>query len=166
MRSFKHKHNNRRQVYLALVGQIESQLREAYAKRHEQAGETQSSLADKLGVNRSAVHKRLTGQTNMTIKTIADMVWALGYCIKVDIFAPDEVFTNGKLIVPSFEGAGTIQSSASIVKSMPLNKLSASDWKTDVWLNSGSRPILPAGPFKRKSEIEPRSTIGELAHVS
>ncbi len=99
MRSFKRKSDNRRQVFLALSSQIESQLRDAYAKRHEQ-GETQTSVARRLGVDRSTVNKRLTGQRNMTIETIADMVWALGHCIKINIFDPSENNTNHHIIVP------------------------------------------------------------------
>jgi DNA-binding phage protein len=75
-------------VYLRLASQIEAQLREAYARKHAAGEATQSSLAEKLGVNRSAVHRRLTGQTNMTVETIADMVWALGQEIDVRISEP------------------------------------------------------------------------------
>ena len=78
----------RRRIYLSLAGQIEGQLRDAYARKHAAGLETQSSLAQKLGVNRSAVHHRLMGRTNMTIETIADMVWALGYAIRVRIYDP------------------------------------------------------------------------------
>jgi hypothetical protein len=78
----------RRRVFLALSGQIESQLRDAYDRMFQAGLATQSSLAQKLGVNRSAVHRRLMGHTNMTIETIADMVWALDHAITVRIFNP------------------------------------------------------------------------------
>ena len=83
-----HKIDPRRKMFLYLAGQIESQLREAYARKYQSGTLTQSSLAKKLGVNRSAVHRRLTGQTNMTIETIADMVWALDHAISVKIYDP------------------------------------------------------------------------------
>jgi len=75
-------------MFLKLASQIESQLRDAYAMMHEKAGLTQAGLAKKLGVNRSAVNHRLMGRTNMTIETIADMVWALDHDINVKIFDP------------------------------------------------------------------------------
>jgi hypothetical protein len=75
-------------MFLSLSGQIEGQLREAYDRKFQAGLATQSSLAAKLGVNRSAVHHRLTGRINMTIETIADMVWALDHDIKVEIFDP------------------------------------------------------------------------------
>jgi hypothetical protein len=90
LQSFRTQLNARRRAYVLLAAQIEQQLREAYDKRFRAGLATQSSLADKLGVNRSAVHHRLMGHTNMTIETIADMVWALDYAIEVKIFDPSE----------------------------------------------------------------------------
>jgi hypothetical protein len=75
-------------MFLKVAGSIEAQLRDAYARLHDDNLENQSSLAEKLGVNRSVVSRRLTGQTNMTIETLADMLWALRLDIKIDIFDP------------------------------------------------------------------------------
>lgn len=83
--------NPRRKMFLNLSGQIEGQLREAYDRKYKDGLATQSSMAAKLGVNRSAIHHRLMGHTNMTIETIADMVWALDHAIKIDIFDPQSV---------------------------------------------------------------------------
>src|SRR5271156_719751 len=75
-------------MFLKLAGSIETQLREAYARLHEADLENQSSIARKLGVDRSAVNRRLTGQTNMTLESLADLLWALRQDIAVDIFDP------------------------------------------------------------------------------
>jgi predicted XRE-type DNA-binding protein len=83
--SFRTKVSARRGVYLALSAQVERQLREAYARKFETGQVTQSSIADKLGIDRSAVHRRLAGRTNMTLETLADMVWALDQAIEVRI---------------------------------------------------------------------------------
>jgi transcriptional regulator with XRE-family HTH domain len=66
-----------------LAGQIESQLREAYQRRFDAGELNQSTLASKLGVGRSVIHRRLNGQTNMTIETIAEMAWALDLDVDV-----------------------------------------------------------------------------------
>lgn len=92
----------RRKLYLRLVGSIESQLRDAYSARYEAGLLNQSILSSKLGVNRSVVHRRLSGKTNMTIETLASMVWALGHTIDIRIFDPqiestgndDQIFIN------------------------------------------------------------------------
>ena len=78
----------RRATFLALSSQIEGQMREAYDRLYHAGKATQTSLAAKLSVNKSAIHRRLTGRNNMTIETIADMVWALELAIKVEIFVP------------------------------------------------------------------------------
>jgi plasmid maintenance system antidote protein VapI len=84
-------------MYLKLSSMIEGQLRDAYAKKYEAGALNQSSLAAKLGVNRSAVHHRLTGQTNMTIETIADMVWGLDHDIELKIFDASEFARNHRI---------------------------------------------------------------------
>jgi plasmid maintenance system antidote protein VapI len=95
LQSFLTQIDRRRQVFLLLAGQIERQLREAYDRKFKAGEATQSSVAEKLGVNRSAVHRRLTGHTNMTVETIADMVWALDYAIDVNIYDPADLTARG-----------------------------------------------------------------------
>jgi transcriptional regulator with XRE-family HTH domain len=72
-------------VFLRLVGEIEGQLREGYHRRSHAGQLNQSSLAEKLDVGRSVISRRLNGQTNMTIETIADMAWALDLEIEITI---------------------------------------------------------------------------------
>ncbi|RZN07995.1 hypothetical protein CWO91_24620 [Bradyrhizobium genosp. SA-3] len=84
-------------MFLKLSGMIEGQLRDAYAKKYEAGDLNQSSLANKLGINRSAVHHRLTGRTNMTIETIADMVWGLDHDIELKIIDPSESERNHRV---------------------------------------------------------------------
>jgi hypothetical protein len=88
LQSFRTNISERRRLFLLLIGDIERQLRDAYDRKFRADEATQSSLAAKLGINRSAVHRRLTGRTNMTIETLADMVWALGQEISVNISDP------------------------------------------------------------------------------
>jgi hypothetical protein len=89
LRSFRTKIDDRHQVFLVLSAEIERQLREAYDLRFRQGLANQSSLATKLDVDRSVIHRRLTGRTNMTTETLADMVWALNHCIHVHIYDPE-----------------------------------------------------------------------------
>ncbi|WP_324695455.1 helix-turn-helix transcriptional regulator [Novosphingobium sp. RL4] len=100
VRSFRRQTDNRRSIYLNLVGSIEGQIRQAYAKRHDADGTTQKDLADKLGVGKSVINRRLNGQSNMTVETLADMAWGLGHCVSVNIFDPTESPTNSFHIIP------------------------------------------------------------------
>lgn len=130
MRSSRHKANTRRQMYLALVSKVESSLRDAYAKLYDAGLETQTSLAEKLGVNRSVVNRRLTGQQNMTLETVADMAWALGQCIEMEIYDPAEKKTNAPRVVSEharwtptnpvpWKPASTAATSASVLQVSP-----------------------------------------------
>ncbi len=86
-------------MYLALVAKVEGALREAYVRRNEAGIENQSTVAEKLGVNRSVVNRRLTSRHNMTLETVADMAWALGQSVEIDIFDPDERPSNQPRII-------------------------------------------------------------------
>jgi hypothetical protein len=109
-------------MFLKLSGMIEGQLRDAYAKKHAAGLLNQSSLADKLGVNRSAVHHRLTGKTNMTIETIADMVWGLDHDIELKIFDPIQA-TKNYVAAPT---AGLIHGTTkSLAADTPLMKIAS-----------------------------------------
>ncbi|MFZ3008048.1 MAG: helix-turn-helix transcriptional regulator [Phenylobacterium sp.] len=88
MRSFRKLKDDRRRIYLALVGSVESKLRDLYGKRYSAGELNQAELAKKLEVSRSVISRRLNGSDNMTLKSIADLVWALGGCVEVDIFDP------------------------------------------------------------------------------
>ena len=80
---------------------MESQLRQAFARKHDEDGLTQKALADKLDVGRSVVNRRLTGRSNMTLETLADMTWGLGHCVEVKIYEPSDLDSNGFRIVPT-----------------------------------------------------------------
>jgi hypothetical protein len=97
-------------MFLKLSGMIEGQLRDAYAKKYEAGALNQSSLANKLGVNRSAVHHRLTGRTNMTIETIADMIWGLDHDVDLKIFDPTESTKNSSMAVHAPLSQDAVQS--------------------------------------------------------
>ena len=75
-------------MFLSLSNSIESQLRDAYTLRFETGRETLTSLGVKIGVNKSVISRKLNGHTNMTIESISDLIWALDFCIDVNIFEP------------------------------------------------------------------------------
>jgi len=57
---------------------VHRELQAAFAKAAA-GGLTQQQLAEKLEVNRATINKRLLGQENLTLRTIADLAWALDY---------------------------------------------------------------------------------------
>lgn len=98
---FQRRPSARRRVFLNLIAEIEGGLRAAFIRWSRENNENQSGLADRLGINRSIVSRRLTGRVNLTIATIADMVWAMGYCIRIVIFHPrDEAAFRNQALIP------------------------------------------------------------------
>lgn len=103
---FRHRPDGRRRTFLSLAADIDRGLRAAFAKRAVERGETQTSLAEKLDINRSVVHRRLTSKANLTLESIADLVWALGYAIRVEIYDPqaDHSARRNQTPIPLNEG--------------------------------------------------------------
>lgn len=68
--------------FVALVG---DKLQRALIRRKKREKFTQQQLADKLGVDRSRVNRCFSGSNNLTISTLAEIVWALDGRIVFDI---------------------------------------------------------------------------------
>ena len=81
----------RRRVFLSLAAEIDNGLRAAYGARFEQGRTNQTRLAEKIGVHRSVIHRRLTGRMNLTLQSIADLVWGLDWGVTVRFFDPEAV---------------------------------------------------------------------------
>lgn len=59
------------------IRSVHREIQAAFAKASDATGLTQQELANRLEVNRATVNKRLLGQENLTLRTIADLAWAL-----------------------------------------------------------------------------------------
>lgn len=68
------------------------------------SGLTQQELATKLDVNRATVNKRLLGTENLTLRSIADMAWALDADIRFDL-TPRADSAVGNFYQPSTSSA-------------------------------------------------------------
>mgnify|MGYP000117194880 CR=1 FL=1 len=71
------------------IGQVRRELARAFAEEHEQRGLSQSDLARSLDTNRAAVSRRLRGETNLTLRTIAGFAWAMNRRIVFRLVKPD-----------------------------------------------------------------------------
>ncbi|WP_188910821.1 helix-turn-helix domain-containing protein [Salinarimonas ramus] len=55
------------------------ELQGALAAEKKTRGLTQQQVADLLEVNRSVVNRRVLGRDNLTVRSLAETAWALGY---------------------------------------------------------------------------------------
>jgi transcriptional regulator with XRE-family HTH domain len=71
-----------------LIGRVRSELLRVLSERKAETGLSQQAVAQKLGVHRSLINRQLTGETNLTLRSIADLAWALGMDVSFELKKP------------------------------------------------------------------------------
>lgn len=61
------------------------ELARALAARAAETGITQSQIAETLGVDRAVITRALSGAGNLTLRTIADIAWALDCDVRIEL---------------------------------------------------------------------------------
>jgi transcriptional regulator with XRE-family HTH domain len=98
-------------------------------KSFTNSGLKQQELAEKLGVHRSVVNRRLQGKSNLTLRTIAEMAWAMEM---------EPKFQMEKVNIPS--------GSNSVVRRVETNGKSA------FFVNSNREPVTETSQILRVRE--------------
>lgn len=94
------------------IARVQNELLRAIAEKKKESKFSQQSLANKLKVHRSLINRQLTGEANLTLRSLADLAWAMDLEIAVELKKPtDEVGQNQA-------------SSTSTVESAPIRVLS------------------------------------------
>lgn len=66
------------------ISSVQKQIQAAYL-RASKRGLNQQAIAQSLGVDRSTVNKRLLGTSNLTLRSISDLAWAMGESVRLVI---------------------------------------------------------------------------------
>lgn len=82
---FKSTVDKRRQAYIRLLGEIARALNKALDEEHAQRGLTQADIARMLGKQKSFVSRKLSGDSNMTLETLADLAYALDRPVRITL---------------------------------------------------------------------------------
>lgn len=61
-----------------LIAQVRKLLTVAALEQKYDGGISQQYIATQLGVNRSVINRLLRGTTNLTLRTVGELAWALG----------------------------------------------------------------------------------------
>ena len=64
------------------MGDVERAFQRAFVAAKKERKLTQQQIAVMLGVDRSAINRRLLGRENMTQRSLAEMAWAMGYDVE------------------------------------------------------------------------------------
>lgn len=79
MPSFDYVTDDLARVGARFVAHVNEELQRALLTEKKEHKLTQQSIADTLGVNRSVVNRRFMGLENLTVRTIAETLWAIGW---------------------------------------------------------------------------------------
>ena len=74
-----------------LKRRIFTEIRNVLKKAYEQTGLTQNEIALKLGVDKGLISRRLNGQENLTLNTIADLFTAMEARLEMNGFLHSEL---------------------------------------------------------------------------
>lgn len=59
------------------IGAVRNEIQKAYAEEKAAGHTTQAALARDLGVSRSVVNRRIRSLQNLTVRSVAELAWAL-----------------------------------------------------------------------------------------
>jgi ribosome-binding protein aMBF1 (putative translation factor) len=97
------------------IGRVRSELLSALSEERDQSRFTQQALATKLGVNRSVINRQLSGEGNLTLRSVADLAWALDREIVFELKRPDRTPGQNAPATPTTQGtAVTIVGAGSV----------------------------------------------------
>jgi plasmid maintenance system antidote protein VapI len=61
------------------IGHVRAELQKALVAEKTKRRLTQQELARTIGVNRSVINRQVMGYENLTLRSVAELAWALGY---------------------------------------------------------------------------------------
>jgi transcriptional regulator with XRE-family HTH domain len=86
-----------------LMGRVRRELLRAVTEE-KQAGLTQQELARRLQSGRSSINRQLSGEAEITLRSLADLAWALDREITFELRRPDDA--AGQNIAPQTSTIG------------------------------------------------------------
>ncbi len=91
MTSYKSRITPRRRKFVRLIGDIQEELQRVLMDEHEATGITQADIARALDKHPSVVSRALSGRSNLTLETIAELAWALNREILFRMLRSEEI---------------------------------------------------------------------------
>lgn len=77
------------------IGRVRKALFLAASEAKEKSGLTQQNIADKLHTDKSVINRMLNGERNLTLRSVAEIAWALGLDIGFEL-RPRAAFTSSE----------------------------------------------------------------------
>lgn len=77
--SYELKIDPRKRAASRFIGKVRKALVTAAIEEKSASGINQQKLAAALGVNRSVINRMLKGESNLTLRSVGELAWALGW---------------------------------------------------------------------------------------
>ncbi|KAB1079387.1 helix-turn-helix domain-containing protein [Methylobacterium soli] len=90
MTSFRFDVGSRGRKAARFITRVRNELQKAVVEERESSGLNQQKLATKLGVNRSVINRQLSGEANLTLRSVAELAWALDRDIEFSLSKPEQ----------------------------------------------------------------------------
>ncbi len=91
------------------IGRVRRELLRALSERKREAGFTQQGLARKLDTERALINRQLSGETNLTLRSLADLAWAMDMEISFELKKPAARAGQNQPATTSTVGYGEIK---------------------------------------------------------
>jgi transcriptional regulator with XRE-family HTH domain len=86
------------------IGRVRHELLRVLSEKKAENGISQQALAQKLNVHRSLINRQLSGEANLTLRSLADLAWALDMEISFELKNPKVEFGQNQASVTSTIG--------------------------------------------------------------
>ena len=106
MPSFEYTIDEKSRVGARFLSRVKEEIQRAFSIEKRERKLTQQSVAQKLGVNRSVVNRQLMGYENMTTRSIAEMLWAIGWEPHFEVRPIEHALGNQKAPAASWKTQG------------------------------------------------------------
>ena len=91
------------------IGRVRGELLRALSERKSEIGFSQQGLAQKLDAERSLINRQLSGEANLSLRSLADLAWAMDVEISFELKEPHPKAGQNQPMTTSTVGHGQIK---------------------------------------------------------
>jgi len=123
MSSFEVEIDEQSLVGSTFMARVANEIRRAANEEKATRKITQQAIADKIGTSRSVINREMSGLENLTVRRIAEILWALGwepyFQARKLPDAPETNYFESKVVIPP-KPTGAESTNAKAAKSLEL----------------------------------------------
>ena len=91
------------------IGRVRGELLRALAERKAEIGLSQQALARKLDADRAQINRQLSGEANLSLRSLAELAWAMDMDISFELKKPVTSVGQNQLMTTSTVQYGQIK---------------------------------------------------------